>query len=304
MAEKIQYLTLDAISSISFGKSFGMLRSDSDVDGFLQSAEEGLAAGNVALALGFSWLAHAPIIGSYIAPSPKDNTGFGKMMDVCFRCVDERAANPTDKRSDMLASFIRHGLSGGELRSEALEQLIAGADTTSTAIRGSLLYIMTNPRIYTKLQKEVDSAVQSGQVGEGIIPISESKQLPYLQAVIREGLRMWPPAVNIFSRDTPPGGETVTVNGESIFLPGGVSIGYSGHGIHHSQEIYGTDAKVFRPERWLNTEPEKLATMVRTSELVFGYGRFKCLGQPVAHLELGKTIFEVRRGVSCWKTDI
>ncbi|RMJ14899.1 hypothetical protein CDV36_005431 [Fusarium kuroshium] len=295
LAQKIQYLTLDAISSISFGKEFGMLRSDSDVDGYLQSSEEGLAAGNFALALGISWMAHAPIIGAYIAPSPKDNTGFGKMMNACFRCVDERAANPTDKRSDMLASFIRHGLSGSELRSEALEQLIAGADTTSTGIRGALLYIMANPRVYYKLQKEVDNAVQSGQAGDSIIPLAESKQLPYLQAVIREALRMWPPAVNIFSRDTPPGGDTVTVNGESIFLPGGVSIGYSGHGIHHSKEVYGEDAKVFRPERWLNADPEKLAAMIRTSELIFGHGKFQCLGKPVAHLELGKTIFELMR---------
>ncbi|KAF0635628.1 hypothetical protein FPSE5266_20364 [Fusarium pseudograminearum] len=296
LAQKVQYLTLDIISGIGFGKTFGMVQKDSDVDEYLKSSEEGLAIGNIALALGFSWLAHAPIIGRLIAPSAKDNNGFGKMIAACYRAVDERAADPTDKRSDMLASFIRHGISGDELRSEALEQLIAGADTTSTGIRGALLYIMTNPRVYQKLQQEVDNAILKGKApgsGKGIITLTQAKQLPYLQAVIREALRLWPPAVNIFSRDTPPGGDTVTVNGESIFLPGGVSIGYSAHGMHHSEEVFGKDAKAFRPERWLNSDPDKLAAMIRTNELVFGHGRFQCLGRPVAQLELGKTIFEV-----------
>ncbi|KAM5350025.1 hypothetical protein ACJ41O_006530 [Fusarium nematophilum] len=298
LAQKVQYFTLDVISSIGLGKTFGMLRTDSDVDEYLKSSEEGLAIGNKALAMGISWLAQAPFIGAFIAPSPKDNTGFGKMMATCFRYVEERTSNPTDKRSDMLASFIRHGLSGDELRTEALEQIIAGADTTSTGIRAALLHIITNPRVYAKLQQEVDDAVLTGKApaaGEGIISTAEAKQRPYLQAVIREALRIWPPAVNIFSRDTPPCGDTLVVNGESVFLPGSVCIGYSAHAMHLSEEVYGKDAKAFRPERWLTADSDKLAAMVRTNELVFGHGKFQCLGKPVAHHELGKTIFELMR---------
>jgi hypothetical protein len=51
-------------------------------------------------------------IGRFIAPLPKDNNGFGKMMAVCFRLVEERAADSTKEKSDMLASFMRHGLAG------------------------------------------------------------------------------------------------------------------------------------------------------------------------------------------------
>ncbi|KPM39018.1 hypothetical protein AK830_g7543 [Neonectria ditissima] len=291
LAQKVQYFTLDVISGVGFGKTFGMVRSDSDVDEYLKSAEEGLAIGNTALAMGFSWISQAPVIGRFIAPSPKDNNGFGKMMATCFRFVDERAANPTDKRSDMLASFLRHGLSGAELRTEALEQVLAGADTTSTAIRAALLHIMSNPRVYAKLQQEVDEA----DVPDGIISQAQVKQHPYLQAIIREALRIWPPAVGTLPRDTPRGGDTVYVNGDPVFLPGGISIGYSAHGIHHSEEIYGKDAKVFRPERWLNADPYRLAAMIRTNELIFGHAKFQCLGKPVAHLELGKTIFELMR---------
>ncbi|KAL2785026.1 cytochrome P450 [Aspergillus keveii] len=303
LAKKVQYFTLDVISSVGLGKTFGMLQRDHDVDDYIQSSEDGLAIGNTALAMGFSWLAQAPIIGKFIAPSPSKANGFGKMMAACFRAVDERAATPSDKRSDMLASFMRHGLAGDELRSEALEQIIAGSDTTAGAIRGTLLHLMSNIRVYRKLQREVDEAVALGQAPRtsehGLISAAQARQLPYLQAVIREAMRIWPPVTNIFSRDIPAGGDTVTVDGESIFLPGDVCIGYSAYAMHRNERIYGKDADAFRPERWLEADVDELATMTRTNDLNFGYGRFQCLGKPVAQIEIGKTIFEVSRLRTC-----
>ncbi|KAI8296243.1 Cytochrome P450 monooxygenase lolP1 [Colletotrichum sp. SAR 10_98] len=218
LAKKVQYFTLDVISDVGLGKTFGMLTADADVDGYLQSAEQGLTAASFALAFGLSWLAQAPVIGRFLAPSPADDNGFGRMIAACYRDVDARAARETDKKSDMLASFIRHGLSGDELRSEALEQIIAGSDTTAAAIRGTLLLIMTNARVYAKLQREIDDA-----------------------------------------------------------------------------ETYGEDAKTFRPERWFEEDEEKLAAMKSVNDLVFGYGKFLCLGKPVAQIELAKTIFELFR---------
>ncbi|KAJ5958903.1 uncharacterized protein N7479_006053 [Penicillium vulpinum] len=298
LAKKVQYFTLDVISSVGLGKAFGMLKSDHDVDNYLQSSEEGLAISHTALAMGFSSITQMPFIGRFIAASPKDNNGFGRMMAASFRIVDARAAESTNERSDMLASFIRHGLSGDDLRSEALEQIIAGSDTTAGAIRGTLLYIITNPRVYLKLQREVDDAVRSGGapgIGEGLITAAQAKNLPYLQAVIREGIRVRPPVANILPRDVPTGGDTIVVDGESIFVPGGVCIGYSSYGMHRSEDIYGKDAEAFRPERWLEADPVKLAVMVRTNDLTFGHGKFQCLGKPVAQIEIGKMIFELLR---------
>ncbi|TDZ49638.1 Cytochrome P450 monooxygenase lolP1 [Colletotrichum trifolii] len=298
LAKKIQYFTLDVISSVGLGSPFGMLKSDSDVDNYLQSSEEGLSAIQYAVALGVSWMAQAPIIGKLIAPSPKDNNGFGKMIATCFRMVEQRVSKDTEKRSDMLSSFIRHGLSGAELRSEALEQIIAGSDTTAGAIRGTLLQIITNPRVYLKLQHEMDEAVDSGNApapGEGLVSLEQTRKLPYLQAVIRESLRVRPPVVNLFPRDTPVGGDMVTVNGEDVYLFEGVCIGYCAYGMHRSEETYGKDAKTFRPERWFEDDEAKLAIMKNVNDVVFGYGRFLCLGKPVAQIEIAKTIFELLR---------
>jgi cytochrome P450 len=296
LAKKIQYFTLDVISCVGLGESFGMLQADTDVDDYISSIEDGLLTANIALAIGVSWMAQAPLIGQYIAPRPQKKDGFGGMMATCFRCVDERMAKETDKRSDMLASFARHGLSGDELRSEALEQIIAGSDTTAGAIRGVMLQVITNPRVCAKLQAEIDDAVRTGRApekGEGIISAAQAKQLPYLQAVIREGLRVRPPVANIFSRDVPAGGDTVEVDGNSVFLPEGVCIGYSAYAMHRAEETYGEDAASYRPERWFEPDQKKLAAMVRTNELIFGHGKWACLGKPVAQLELSKAIFEV-----------
>jgi len=56
------------------------------------------------------------------------------------------------------------------------------------------------------------------------------------------------------------------------------------------------DVEVFRPERWLpggGQSSEQIEQMNEVVGLAFGYGRFGCLGKPVAMVELNKTIAEV-----------
>ena len=63
--------------------------------------------------------------------------------------------------------------------------------------------------------------------------------------------------------------------------------------IHRNINVFGPDANAFRPERWLDAPEAQLQKMERNNELIFGYGRFKCLGQSVALLELNKVFVEV-----------
>ena len=294
LARKIQYLTLDVISTVGLGNSFGMLKDDNDINDYIKSVEEGLWMSNIFMGTGLYRIMQIKWIGRLLGPSTKDSKGFGKMMATAGQMVTERLKSPTDSRSDMLAAFMRHGLTGDELRMEAFEQVLAGSDTTASGIRGILLCLFTNPRVYQKLQAEIDDAVKSGKAPpNGIISDAEARRLEYLQAVIREGLRIFLPVVNLFSRDTPPEGDTVTLNGKSIFIPGGTWIGYCALGIHHSKETYGKDAEIFRPERWLVDDKDQLANMTRINDMIFGYGRWKCIGQTVALIEISKIIFEV-----------
>ena len=91
-------------------------------------------------------------------------------------------------------------------------------------------------------------------------------------------------------KKVPPQGDTI----DGKFIPGGTNIGQNTFSMMRRTDIFGQDADVFRPERWLDAEPTRLAEMTRTVELVFGYGRWICAGKHVAFMELNMTVVEVR----------
>lgn len=78
------------------------------------------------------------------------------------------------------------------------------------------------------------------------------------------------------------------------FIPGGTRIGWNILYIQRSKAIFGPDADVFRPERWLGIDSQKHREMINVVELVFGYGRWGCSGKSVAFMELNKVYVEVR----------
>lgn len=190
----------------------------------------------------------------------------------------------------MLGSFLKHGLSREEAEGEALVNIIAGSDTTATAIRTTMLYLMSSPQAYRKLAHEIRTAAAKGHISSPITD-EEARTLPYLQAVIKEGMRVFPPVTGLMPTVVPPGGDVI----RGIPVPEGTEIGWSAFGVQHNKGVYGLDAETFRPERWLEVKDEKvLQEMTSTWELVFKYGKWQCLGRSVALLELNKIFVEVR----------
>jgi cytochrome P450 len=113
--------------------------------------------------------------------------------------------------------------------------------------------------------------------------------MPYLQAVIREGLRILPPATGFLYKRVPKGGDVI----HGYFLPEGTRVGHCMFGVQHRKAFWGNDTDVFRPERWLEAGPERLKEMVAALDQVFGSGKFQCLGKTVAFMELNKVLVEV-----------
>lgn len=93
----------------------------------------------------------------------------------------------------------------------------------------------------------------------------------------------------MIQKQVPPEGDTF----DDRFLPGGTRIAVSILPIQRSKEVFGQDSEVFRPERWLDISDEKYREMSQTVDQVFGWGRWQCLGKPVAMLELNKVFVEV-----------
>jgi cytochrome P450 len=166
---------------------------------------------------------------------------------------------------------------------------IAGSDTTATALRTTLFHIITNPTIYMRLQNEIDSGIADGRVSSPITD-AEARKLRFLQACIKEGFRIWPPITGIMPRISH---EDDTVCG--VHVPAGTNVCWSAWAVLRNKDLFGADADMFRPDRWLRVRDEKLTAMENTIDLCFGQGRWGCLGRPIAQIELNKMIVEVCR---------
>jgi cytochrome P450 len=151
-------------------------------------------------------------------------------------------------------------------------------------MRATLLYIVTNPHVLSKLLSEISTSQISKPITD-----AEARKLPYLQAVIKEGMRIFPPVTGFLSKTVPNGGDTI--NG--IFIHVGTAIGWSPFGLMRSKKIWGSDAKLFRPERWLEGSAEDRQKKDIEVEMCFGYGKYQCLGKNIADIELNKAYVEV-----------
>lgn len=101
---------------------------------------------------------------------------------------------------------------------------------------------------------------------------------------------MMPPLMNGFPRQVPAGGDTIC----GRFVPGGTDIFVNYVGMLRDKHVFGEDANVFRPERYLEGDDEERRNrMWKTTDLAFSHGRWRCLGQRLAWLQLQKVVVEV-----------
>lgn len=170
---------------------------------------------------------------------------------------------------------------------------IAGSDTSATAIRATLLHVITNPAVHARLLAEIAAATDASRP---VISDAQARDLPYLQAVIKEGLRIFPPVAGLMAKEVPTAGDVW----DGRFIPGGTRVGWSVWAMFRREETWGRDSEEFRPERWMLAEDggtcasaERLREMEAVVDFVFSYGRYQCLGRPVAVMELNKIFFEV-----------
>jgi cytochrome P450 len=195
----------------------------------------------------------------------------------------------------MLSSFLSRGLTPSQALPELAVVIAAGTDNFATATQAVILCIITHPRVYHRLQQEIDNA------GDVAFPVPDAtgRSLPYLQACINEGMRRFPPDTQLRERMVAPEGDTV--NG--YFLPGGTFVGLNSQATQHDA-VYGSDTSIFRPERWLESDQAKVGQMYKTLELLFSHGTSKCLGYNMTYMEMGKIVFELFRNFDVEVVDL
>ncbi|KAI0888215.1 cytochrome P450 [Annulohypoxylon maeteangense] len=292
LAQTVSYFTIDVISKLSIGQEFGCLETETDRHGFIETTHKQLLliaiAQDVPLVRN---IAYSTLGLKIWGPKETDKKGLGRIMHIANEAVRKHFKPDADKDDKaVLASFMRHGLTQPQCEVESIFMFVAGSDTTASAIRATLLHIFSIPRVYQRLKDEIRSAVVEGGVSHPITQ-AEARELPYLQGVIYEGLRIRPVTTAMIAKEVPPEGDTI--NGK--FIPGGMIVGSNFQSLLRSKVLFGEDSDMFRPERFLELDQKARAEMERNVELSFGYGRWMCAGKPIAFMELNKIFFELLR---------
>jgi cytochrome P450 len=179
-----------------------------------------------------------------------------------YELIAERR-DAAEDRDDILSMLLaaRHEdgepMSDVELRDELMTLLVAGHETTASALAWAFERIAQTPRVARRLQEAVDRDDDA-----------------YVTATIQETLRRRPVLPNVAPRLVK---KPVTIGGWDY--PAGVSLVGNAYLVHHDPEIY-PDPYEFRPERFLD-EPPGTYTWIP-----FGGGRRRCLGASFAQLEM------------------
>ncbi|TGO49558.1 hypothetical protein BOTNAR_0427g00040 [Botryotinia narcissicola] len=294
IARSIQWLDFDLICQLCFGHKLGFIANHSDRYDFQKTLDERLPiVEQIGVLTEFGsilrFISRVPFLNQ-VLPSVKDKSGVGKILGLARTAIDARYMPDFVPRKDLLAAWLDRGMDRSQAETEMVIALFAGSDTTATAIRGILLYIITSPPVYTRLISEIRAAYKNQSQSE-LASYAIARNLPYLHACIKEGLRLFPPVTALRQRVTPPEGDILG----GIHVPGGVDIGVNIRGLLRHEATFGTDADMFRPERWLETTQPQLRQMERVHELLFNMGTTRCLGINLAMMMVHKFFAEVFR---------
>lgn len=291
LSKVARFFTLDVLSTIAFGRPFGFMAANQDLWDYDQTTTAFLQVLEwVSNHKSVRWIVHSSFMQRLAGPKVTDKRGMGPMLGFARQAVAERYGEKPVVKRDMLGHFVSKGLSQLQCEAEANLQIVAGSDSTTTVLRSTLFHLIGTPVAYRKLSAEIDAASQDGRISYPIVTYTEAQKLPYLQAVIWEGLRMYPPLFGLKTKCAPRGGETV----KGIYFPEGCEVGICDAAMQRNTNVFGEDAGLFRPARWIEADAETIVKYRRTVDTGFSSGRFLCLGRHIAMMELHKALLEVR----------
>lgn len=201
------------------------------------------------------WI-HNPI--SQFLPSLLNTPGFAKFQKWNKTQLDKRRAEAeaedTDRKRDMLDHFISMKERDGSRAADpsvlvAGGNIIgAGADTTSVGVRTVLAQLLLHPEDYLRVQKEVNKAYEErSDQNLRSLPYLVLEKLPYLNACVKEALRLHPSILWQLPREAPA--EGVEIAGH--YIGPGATISMSPIAQNRDRRVFGPSADEWRPSRWI-----------------------------------------------------
>jgi len=191
---------------------------------------------------------------------------------VVYGIIAQRRASAEDP-GDLLSMLMQardeegRGMTDRQLRDETLTLLLAGHETTAVALTWTWYLLAQHPEVLRRLRAELEEVLGDRDPGAEDLP-----RLPYTQAIVREGLRLYPPAW-VLSRQAVEPFEL----GPHRF-PAGTPVLISQWVVHRDPRWY-EEPEAFRPERWLGDEARRLPAF---AYFPFGGGPRRCIGEGFA----------------------
>ncbi|CAL5868081.1 uncharacterized protein PFLUO_LOCUS2304 [Penicillium psychrofluorescens] len=277
-------VTLDIINAYCFAREpvnvrqpdFGRKGFD-DVDSFLEVS---------LLNIHIPWLMRLTYslpdrVNKILAPAMADILDFRRDLSrqvEAIRHGEDTAYEKAGHRTvfhELLASKLPAvELQRDRLRDEAFSLVTAGSGTTAYVLRGTAYHIAANPAVRQRLHDELVAAIPDLQQFPSLTKL---EQLPYLTAVIQEGLRLCDPVTHRIGRQFPD--QPLQCRG--IFIPANTTVGMTAMLTHLNDTIF-PQPRVFRPERWLGPDGKRLERYL----VPFNRGTRSCLGMNLARAEL------------------
>ncbi|KAJ5570864.1 hypothetical protein N7535_004524 [Penicillium sp. DV-2018c] len=294
--EWIGFFAWDVTANFSFGRHYGFIDQEKDVDSLITDSTAGLRY--------FAPVSQVPWIDNLLDKNPIKRIGPKPTLTgvlYAFKVVAEYQAQLAEKQ--VTAGTVNHTLDkyvqlketypdmvdDNQIVNWLMLSILAGGDTSSATMRAAVYYLAKSPNATAKLAAELKSA--------GIVapaPWKKIRDLPYLDAVIRESVRVSPGIAMVFERVVPEGGFTLP---DGRYLPAGTKVGINPFVTNRDYGVFGDGADDFNPDRWLQGKDEssehfeaRERRMKDTVDFSFGGGGRVCMGRYLAVLEIKKLI--------------
>ncbi|KAK3353366.1 cytochrome P450 [Lasiosphaeria hispida] len=297
LGEWIAFYAWDHISSVTFSQSWGYMDKGHDFDNTIAVADRALDY--------FSAVGQMPWLDYVLDKNPVVRIGppnLGNATRIAFESLVARLQGKDQSYDPKTPDYLQHFIDSksthpdlvddGTIMGYLLVNILAGADTTAITLRAIFYFSLKQPDVYRRLEAEVRAA---GIDRDHAAPYSVARQIPYLEAIVRESMRLHPSVSMLLERYVPDAGLVLP---DGSHVPAGAAVGLNAYITGRNKSVWGDDADEFRPERWLRdeakgeTEEAYRLRMQRfnAADLSFGGGSRICAGRNLALVEIYKIV--------------
>jgi len=304
MAHWLQCYAFDVVGNITYSTRFGFMDRGEDVAGLMKALHSMLRYGTL-VGVYASW--HPLVFEIFGRLGLGGASGRNYLIKYVQERLDERKLNGLKttgvKDENAPMDFLEKLMIANQADPEkvtpahvfliGMGNIIAGSDTTAVSLSTILYNLLKYPHTMKKLRQEIADFEDQGRCGKPDVSFRQSQDMPYLQAVIKEALRICPATGLPLWRVVPEGGAEICGH----YFPAGTTVGINTWCAHYNEDVFGPDAAIFRPESWLETEEngrERINNM-EAYYMPFGLGSRTCIGRHISFLEMSKLIPQIVR---------